>query len=205
MYDKVKVTVLYPDGSLEVPVGIPRSWTVKRFISEFIRKANLSLDYDYEAELLRTNAFLNPLQKIEDVFQEGDKIRIRYQAVGGGGPSEESLDLYSYTDMIKHDIKSRLSKDISLPDNVREQLIDLAEKENTYSQRKLVIYYLFIIYSILIVCTLIIIFLQGFHIYGFDIDKETLKWLGVSVLGEVAGLAALVYGSLFKVEDKHTT
>jgi hypothetical protein len=46
--------------------------------------------------------------------------------------------------------------------------------------------------------TMLIIFLQGFRVRGFNLDATFLKWLGAVTLGEVGGLAATVYGALFR-------
>ena len=91
-----------------------------------------------------------------------------------------------------------MSEHPTIPNHLLERLINLVDREDIFYQKRIAIFYLFTIYAILIVSTLTIIFLEGFHLYGFDIDDGLLKWLGVSILGEVAGLAVLVYGSLFK-------
>ncbi|ETX08554.1 MAG: hypothetical protein ETSY2_04710 [Candidatus Entotheonella gemina] len=53
-------------------------------------------------------------------------------------------------------------------------------------------------YAGLLASTVLIIFRQGFHLWGFQLDAKFLNWLGAATIGEVAGLAALVYGALFK-------
>jgi len=58
--------------------------------------------------------------------------------------------------------------------------------------------FLVIAYGGLLASTVIIIFLQGFQLWGFNLDQDFLNWLGVATVGEVAGLAALVYGALFR-------
>lgn len=58
--------------------------------------------------------------------------------------------------------------------------------------------FLFRAYGFLILATMTIIFLQGFHAWGFALDPDFLWWLGIAVLGEVSGLAALVYGFFFR-------
>ena len=54
------------------------------------------------------------------------------------------------------------------------------------------------IYAGLIAATIIIFILQGFKLWGFNLPENLLHWLGGAALGEVGGLAALVYGSLFR-------
>ena len=58
--------------------------------------------------------------------------------------------------------------------------------------------FLFKAYAGLLASTVLIIFLQGFQLWGFQLDAGFLNWLGAATIGEVAGLAALVYGALFK-------
>ena len=53
-------------------------------------------------------------------------------------------------------------------------------------------------YGGLLIATMGIFFLQGFHLWGFDLPTELLKWLGGATIGEIVGLAALVYGQLFR-------
>jgi hypothetical protein len=58
--------------------------------------------------------------------------------------------------------------------------------------------FLFRAYGFLIVATMAIIFLQGFRAWGFALEQDFLWWLGIAVIGEVGGLAGLVYGFFFK-------
>lgn len=103
-----------------------------------------------------------------------------------------------YGDLLKESLKSSLSEHKTIPEHLFKRIETLEEREDITDQKKLAIKYLFTIYSVLIFSTLAIIFLEGFHLYGFDIDDGLLKWIGMSILGEVAGLVGLVYGSLFK-------
>jgi hypothetical protein len=64
--------------------------------------------------------------------------------------------------------------------------------------------FLFRIYTALIITTLGIFLLQGFHLWGFNLDLSLLHWLGGAVIGEVAGLAVMVYGFLFQKENGKT-
>ena len=84
MAEKVKVTVLDPSGSRDIPVGIPVDWTVERFISEFKRKLGLPAEANYTAELKRTNSVLDPRDTIKQAgIQESDVIRLRHEVKGG--------------------------------------------------------------------------------------------------------------------------
>jgi hypothetical protein len=58
--------------------------------------------------------------------------------------------------------------------------------------------FLFCAYGSLLLSTMTVIFLQGFKAYGFALDQNFLNWLGAATIGEVAGLALLVYGALFR-------
>ncbi|MBA3612561.1 MAG: hypothetical protein H0W49_06525 [Nitrospirales bacterium] len=46
--------------------------------------------------------------------------------------------------------------------------------------------------------TVTVIFLQGFQLAGFQLEKDFLHWLGIPTVGQVAGLMVLFYGALFK-------
>jgi hypothetical protein len=43
--------------------------------------------------------------------------------------------------------------------------------------------------------------LQGFKLWKFDLSQATLNWLGGATIGEIGGLAAMVYGSLFRKKN----
>jgi hypothetical protein len=43
-------------------------------------------------------------------------------------------------------------------------------------------------YGFLLLATVVVIFLQGFHFRGFDLDASLLRWLGGATIGEVGGL-----------------
>jgi hypothetical protein len=58
--------------------------------------------------------------------------------------------------------------------------------------------FLYWAYGFLLVTTMLIILFQGFRVGGFALDASFLKWLGAVTLGEVGGLAATVYGALFR-------
>lgn len=58
--------------------------------------------------------------------------------------------------------------------------------------------FLYVSYGFMLGATMLIIFFQGFHVGGFNLDEAFLKWLGAVTLGEVGGLAVTVYGALFR-------
>ena len=64
--------------------------------------------------------------------------------------------------------------------------------------KRQVITYLHWIYGFLIVVTVIVIFLEGFHFRGFALPAAYFSWLGGATIGAVGGLLMLSYRSLFK-------
>ena len=62
--------------------------------------------------------------------------------------------------------------------------------------------FLFRTYAALITVTMGIFLLQGFHLWGFNLDLSLLKWLGGAVVGEIAGLALMVFSFLFERGNK---
>jgi hypothetical protein len=53
-------------------------------------------------------------------------------------------------------------------------------------------------YGSLLAATVAIILLQGFHLFGFDLDARFLNWLGGATVGQIVGLLALTIRLLFK-------
>jgi len=65
-------------------------------------------------------------------------------------------------------------------------------------QRSILIF-LFIAYGFLLVATIAIFFLQGFHAWGFSLDNALLKLLGAATIGEIGGLLYVTFkASLIK-------
>lgn len=64
--------------------------------------------------------------------------------------------------------------------------------------KKIAIIFLLSAYAGVLICTFLIYFFQGFQWHGFNLERSLLRWLGAVTIGEIAGLAALVYGSLFR-------
>jgi hypothetical protein len=44
-----------------------------------------------------------------------------------------------------------------------------------------------------LVATFTLIFLQGFHLWGFTLPEAFLHWIGVATIGELGGLLAMVW------------
>jgi hypothetical protein len=79
-----------------------------------------------------------------------------------------------------------------------KEIVERATAFHTMDLQKQAVRFLFVAYGGLLASTMAVIFLQGFHFGGFQLDQTFLNWLGGATIGEVAGLAALVYGALFK-------
>ena len=79
-----------------------------------------------------------------------------------------------------------------------KEYIEHEEAMSTIALRERAASFLFKAYAGLLASTVLIIFLQGFHLWGFHLEAGFLHWLGAATIGEVAGLAALVYGALFR-------
>jgi hypothetical protein len=98
---------------------------------------------------------------------------------------------------LKSDRFGSLSKEPSQSLTPKE-FIEREEALSNIAMRERAITFLFTAYGGLLASTVIIIFLQGFHLGGFNLDSGFLNWLGGATIGEVAGLAGLVYGALFR-------
>jgi len=83
----------------------------------------------------------------------------------------------------------------NLPTN---EFVEKAKELSAIDERRKALTFLFFAYGMLLVATISIFFLQGFKFKGFNLDNSLIHWLGGATITEVAGLAALVYGSLFK-------
>ena len=53
-------------------------------------------------------------------------------------------------------------------------------------------------YGFLLVATVGIILLQGFHAWGFALDASFLRWLGMATIGEIGGLLLLTFRAVFR-------
>lgn len=81
---------------------------------------------------------------------------------------------------------------------VRPRQLIVAEPSSTIWMRKVAIIFLFSAYGGALAFTFVIYFLQGFKWHGFNLDYRLLRWLGIATIGEIGGLAAMVYGALFR-------
>lgn len=78
-----------------------------------------------------------------------------------------------------------------------KDFIEREEALSTLALRRRALMFLFWAYGGLLAMTVLIIFLQGFHLFGFALQTSFLNWLGGVVLTEVASLAIIVYKFLF--------
>ena len=96
-----------------------------------------------------------------------------------------------------NDIPIPLSKE-SVQRLTPKEYIEHEEAMSNTALRERAAAFLFKAYAGLLTATVLIIFLQGFQLWGFKLEAGFLHWLGAATIGEVAGLAALVYGALFR-------
>ena len=66
---------------------------------------------------------------------------------------------------------------------MRQQAVEL---------QRLWVWYVLTIYALAVVATFTVIFLNGFHVRGFNLDLGILRSLGVATVGEVGGLVYVV-------------
>src|SRR5271165_5990294 len=57
-------------------------------------------------------------------------------------------------------------------------------------------------YAGLLTATMLIFFLQGFKLWGFNLEPGILKWLGGATIGQILGLLTLTFGAVFKGSKK---
>ncbi len=53
-------------------------------------------------------------------------------------------------------------------------------------------------YGFLLVATVAIVLLQGFHAWGFALEASFLRWLGAATIGEIGGLLLLTFRAVFR-------
>jgi hypothetical protein len=70
--------------------------------------------------------------------------------------------------------------------------------EHKIALQRLIIRFLLGAYGFLLVVTMGIFVLQGFKLWGFQLDSGLMKWLGGATVGEISGLLTLTFGAVFK-------
>lgn len=90
MSDKLRLTIVDPNGVSPTEVGVPVDWTVDRLINDFVDKKGLPKKQgdnmiSYSAVNKRTNSLL-PADKVikQADLQEGDTIRLQKNLTGLG-------------------------------------------------------------------------------------------------------------------------
>jgi len=83
----------------------------------------------------------------------------------------------------------------------RELKMKEKQVESDISLRSKMIAFLFWMYGFFSFSTVVIIFLQGFKVKGFNLAPGLLHWLGAATVGEIGILAQIAYKALFKKED----
>jgi hypothetical protein len=86
----------------------------------------------------------------------------------------------------------------SHPDVSHKEMMAEIEITSNVRMREKVVSFLGWAYGGTIFATFVIFFLQGFKVAGFNLDTGLLMRIGIATVGEIAGLAALVYGALFR-------
>ena len=94
-------------------------------------------------------------------------------------------------------LKSKNPDKVPLDSYIRsvERIRDMAIKD------KLVNFLLFS-FGGAVIATFAIFFFHGFKLGGFILPESLLRWLGVATIGEIGGLASLVYGAFFRGKGK---
>jgi len=79
-----------------------------------------------------------------------------------------------------------------------ENYIKQAEARSNISMREYLVKFLSSALGVSLLATISIFFLQGFHLWGFDLPVEILELLGKLTIGQVVGIVAEVCCLLFK-------
>ena len=79
-----------------------------------------------------------------------------------------------------------------------EKFIKREQALSDITLREKAVKFLFITFGSVLICTVTVIILQGFHLGGFNLELEFLRWLGVATVGEIATLLTIALSSLFK-------
>src|SRR5580704_14178128 len=73
---------------------------------------------------------------------------------------------------------------------------------NRISLQQKIINFLLKAYAGLLTATMLIFFLQGFRLWGFNLESSLLKWLGGATIGQIVGLLTLTFGAIFRGNKK---
>ena len=75
--------------------------------------------------------------------------------------------------------------------------VTIITAENNLSLQGKIIAFLLWAYGGLLLVTMGIFLLQGFHAWGFALESKLLAWLGASTVGEIGGLLMLSFRVVF--------
>lgn len=100
----------------------------------------------------------------------GDTVKIVSETLKKGKPEKVTVQEYIWREQALSDI------------SLREKMIN----------------FLFQMYRFLVFSTVGIIILQGFNLWGFNLDPDFLRWLGGATIGEIGILAGVAYRALFR-------
>ena len=70
--------------------------------------------------------------------------------------------------------------------------------EHQIAQQARIIRFLLWAYGCLLAEAMAMFFLQGFRLWGFQLDSALIQWLGAATIGEVGGLLTLTFAAIFK-------
>lgn len=86
------------------------------------------------------------------------------------------------------------------PDHLEQSntLLALATGTMRAEDRRFALKFLLWLFAGSVFATFLIVLLQGWHLKGFDLPTDFLRWLGAAVIAEVAAILYAVVNFLFK-------
>lgn len=76
--------------------------------------------------------------------------------------------------------------------------VETATTASHLRQQHRIITFLLWAYGSVLTATMGIFFLQGFHAWTFELDRQVLLWLGAATVGEIGGLLLLTFRVVFR-------
>ncbi|MGA2598866.1 MAG: hypothetical protein ABSH09_17965 [Bryobacteraceae bacterium] len=73
-----------------------------------------------------------------------------------------------------------------------------ATTEHTIEIQKKIVAFLIRAYGSLLLASVAIFLFQGFALWGFKLSETVLKFIGTATIGEIGGLLALTFRTVFK-------
>lgn len=99
------------------------------------------------------------------------------------------------------DLAKRVGQNLKQEKPEKLSVEEFVKKEQALSNigmREKMIAFLFPMCRFLVYSTVGIIVLQGFKLWGFNLEPGFLRWLGGATIGEIGILACIAYRALFK-------